>query len=112
MERYGVMRLFLYGTLLAPGILARFAGRPLSAAPVELPGWRRVYLRGTRYPTLRRARGCTKGALVQVDPGTLRRLIVYEGARYRLVPVRARCGGRAVRAHAWIAAAGTGRDWP
>lgn len=86
-------RLFLYGTLLDPRLLARFAGRALPAAPAKLPGWRRVRLRGTAYPTLRRLR-CS------------------EGPRYRLVPVRARCRGRPVRARAWIAAAATPRAWP
>ena len=106
------MRLFLYGTLLDPARLARFAGRPLPAAPATLPGWRRVRLRSARYPTLVRARAGTGGAVVRVDAVTLRRLVAYEGPRYRLVKVAPLCQGRPVRALAWIAGAATRRPWP
>jgi gamma-glutamylcyclotransferase (GGCT)/AIG2-like uncharacterized protein YtfP len=106
------MRLFLYGTLLAPGALSRHAGRALPAIPAELPGWRRVALRGSRYPTLRRGRGRVAGLLVEVGPAALRRLAVYEGARYRLIPVVARTASGPRRAHAWIGDAPTRREWP
>ena len=54
--------LFLYGTLLDAGLLARLVGRAVLPAPAWLAGWRRVYLRRARYPTLARGaradRGC------------------------------------------------------
>jgi gamma-glutamylcyclotransferase (GGCT)/AIG2-like uncharacterized protein YtfP len=108
----GLMRVFLYGTLLDHDLLARFTGRRVTARPAELPGWRRVGLRGARYPTLRRARGRTEGVVVQVNAAALRRLMAYEGARYRLKPVHPRCASRPVRACAWIADAPTRRPWP
>ncbi len=106
------MRLFLYGTLLRPAVLARFAGRALPLVPCEAPGWRRVRLRGTPFPTLRRARGVVEGAMVDADAQALRRLNAYEGMRYRLRRVTLRAGGRTTGAHAWIAAAATHRPWP
>ena len=106
------MRLFLYGTLLRPDLLARLAGRPLRLAPADLPGWRRVRLRGTRYPTLRRARATVRGATVEVGAAALRRLDAYEGPRYRRVCVTARGPRRPLPAQAWIAEAVTSRPWP
>jgi len=105
------MRLFLYGTLLRPAVLTRFAGRALPVRPAELPGWRRVQLRFTRYPTLRRARGAVAGGLITVNAVSLRRLCAYEGVRYRLRCVTVRSQGRAATAHAWIADAATKRPW-
>lgn len=106
------MRLFLYGTLLRPALLARFAGRAMRQTPAALPGWRRVRLRGTPYPTLRRARAVVPGALVEVPAAALRRLDAYEGPRYRRVRVTVRAGSRPRAAVAWIAAAVTLRPWP
>ncbi len=106
------MRLFLYGTLLRPATLKRFAGRALPLQPCALPGWHRVRLRGTPYPTLRRDRRSVPGAVVVANAAAVRRLSAYEGVRYRLRRVTVRTGGRAVSAFAWIAAAATKRPWP
>ncbi len=106
------MWLFLYGTLLAADRWRALTGRELVGAPAALAGWRRVCLRGTLYPTLARDRGRVSGLLVRADPGMLRRLAVYEGARYRLRRVGVRCRGRTVAAHAWIGDAPTRRQWP
>ena len=99
--------LFLYGTLLDPAVLERMAGAPGLARrlrPAFLPGWQRVALRGTPYPTLRRAAGAlTPGALLRAGPAALARLAAYEGAAYRLVPVRAATSRGPVRARAWVA---------
>jgi len=106
------MRLFLYGTLLDPAVLTRHAGRPLRMTPADLPGWQRVRLRGTPYPTLVPGPGRTRGAVVRVDPRALRGLRRYEGPRYRLLPVAPLCAGRRMPAHAWIGDAPTRRPWP
>ena len=100
--------LFLYGTLLDPGMLARHAGRKglgVRAAPAWLPGYRRVSLREEPYPTLLRGRGVVHGVVLRVRGPALARLSAYEGPRYRLLPlhVRTRTGPR--RARAWIAPA-------
>jgi hypothetical protein len=92
-------------------VLARFAGRRLTLLPCSLPGWRRVALRGTRYPTLRRAAGHVAGAAFIADAKTLRRLSAYEGPRYSLHRVTVRAEGRPLAAHAWIALAATPRPW-
>jgi hypothetical protein len=84
--------LFLYGTLLDPAVLERMAGLPGLARrlrPALLPGWERVALRGTPYPSLRRRPGAlTPGAVLRPGPAALANLAAYEGAAYRLVPVR------------------------
>ncbi len=99
------MRLFLYGTLLGDRRLAR-------SLPATLTGWRRVVLRGTRYPTLRRDRlGVVSGAVVDVPAPVLRRLVAYEGPAYRLVRVVVRTANGKTAAHAWIAPGGTRRSW-
>jgi gamma-glutamylcyclotransferase (GGCT)/AIG2-like uncharacterized protein YtfP len=109
------MKLFLYGTLADPEALGRCAGRRLSAPPVPavLHGFRRVLLRGARYPTLRRAPGhAVPGVMCRVSADMLVRLQNYESARYRQLhvrlhtphgPARARCFfGDAPTRVAWI----------
>ena len=111
------MRVFLYGTLLDPVILAARSGRGLEcgAVPAWLPGWRRVALRGAPYPTLVRARrGGVAGLLVLARGAALRRLVAYEGAAYRLARVRVLTRRGRCAAAAWIAApmlADAGRPW-
>jgi gamma-glutamylcyclotransferase (GGCT)/AIG2-like uncharacterized protein YtfP len=108
---------FLYGTLLDAGTFRRRAGtrKPLRAAVgAVLAGFRRVALRGTPYPTLLRGQGEVRGILLRLPPGPFARLSAYEGASYRLVPVRVRTprGPRAARA--WAAApwrADPASDW-
>lgn len=96
------MRLFVYGTLLDPLQLRRFAGRSLAMRDAALRGWRRARLHGTPFPTLRRARAVVPGALIDVDAATLRRLDAYEGKRYRRLTVTARTNGRSCLAMAWV----------
>ena len=102
------MILFLYGTLLRPDVLERMAGQPGLARrlrPARLVGWARVALRGTPYPTLVPAPGATTaGALLRCGPAARARLRAYEGASYRLVPVRVATARGPVRARAWVAA--------
>jgi hypothetical protein len=75
------LRLFLDGTLLDDATLRARGGDARLAArrvPATLPGWRRVVLRGTRYPTLRRhGTGCVAGSLLHVSASVLSRLATY-----------------------------------
>jgi gamma-glutamylcyclotransferase (GGCT)/AIG2-like uncharacterized protein YtfP len=105
------MRLFLYGTLLDPARLARCVGRAVALTPARLPGWRRVAMRGGRYPTLVRARATVAGALARVDAAGLRRLIAYEGPLYDLRRLAVRTGRRNSVAGVWIARAASRREW-
>ena len=106
------MRLFLYGTLLDPRILALRSGDP--ALPQRcrvavLRGWRRVRLARTRWPTLRRcANATTAGKIVVAGAAALRRLAAYEGPEYRLrrLLIESR-----TPAWAWIAPGGTMQPW-
>ncbi len=107
-------RLFVYGTLLDPALVSRLTGQPAVLQPAVLDGYRRVRLRGTPYPTLRRGRATITGALLLADAAAFRRLAAYEGRRYRLLRVTPRLAatGEAVAAHAWIAADATRIPWP
>jgi gamma-glutamylcyclotransferase (GGCT)/AIG2-like uncharacterized protein YtfP len=99
------MRLFIYGTLIGDPRLEL-------GAPATLTGWRRVALRGTRYPTLRRDRnGAVSGVVVDVPAPVLRRLVAYEGAAYRLARVVVQTAGGNTAAYAWIAPGGVRRAW-
>jgi hypothetical protein len=100
--------LFLYGTLLDPRVFARFAGRrPLRRAmPACLPGFRRLCLRGTPYPTLAAGPGEVAGLLLpRLAPAAMGRLSAYEGASYRLIPLRVLTARGPRRARGWAAAA-------
>lgn len=98
---------FLYGTLLDPVVLARCSGAARLARrlrPATLPGWRRVRLRGTPYPTLLGDAGhTTAGALLHPTPSAMRKLAAYEGPSYRLVPVRVITPRGPRRVRAWMA---------
>jgi len=127
------MRLFVYGTLLHAGTLASRGGHinlPARMLPAGLPGWRRVALRGERYPTLRRQRagptlrrqragptlrrqraGTVRGAVVTVPARALARLAAYEGPAYRLTRVVVVTPNGKTAVHAWIAPGGTRSLW-
>jgi gamma-glutamylcyclotransferase (GGCT)/AIG2-like uncharacterized protein YtfP len=107
--------IFVYGTLLDPRVFARFAGRaPLRrATPARLAGHRRVFLRGTPYPTLVAGPGEVAGLLLpRLAPAAFRRLSAYEGACYALAPLRVITPRGARRARAWIAPRRLAGDTP
>lgn len=99
--------IFLYGTLLDPTVLARRGGDARLArrmVPAILLGHRRVALRGTPWPTLRPDRqGAVAGEVIRPPAAALRRLAAYEGAEYRLCPVRVLTPRGPLRARAWMA---------
>ncbi len=109
------MRLFLYGSLRDPAVLAERSGDPSLRdrwRPAELPGWRVVARRHSRYPTLIRARGIAAGIIAEVDATALARLQRYEGRAYRLRRVMVHSDRATLPAHAWIAPDSTARAWP
>jgi gamma-glutamylcyclotransferase (GGCT)/AIG2-like uncharacterized protein YtfP len=108
------VKIFLYGTLTDRAGLGYCAGRPVRAVaiPAVLPHYRRVLLRGARYPTLRRARGhAVHGVIMRVNADMLVRLQNYESGRYQLVRVRlvTECGPQ--RAICFMGDAATRKDW-
>lgn len=109
---------FLYGTLLDPRIFARHARRVAlrRAVAASLPGYRRVRLRGTPYPTLLRGAGEVRGLLLpRLAVADFDRLSAYEGRFYALVPVRVATRRGPRRARAWTAAgwrADASANWP
>ncbi len=108
------MKLFLYGTLADPAALGRCAGRPVRAVPepASLPGYRRVLLRGARYPTLKKApRAQVLGVIIRVTADMLVRLQNYESARYRRVHVRLHTSAGPARALCFYGDAPTSVAW-
>ncbi len=108
------MKLFLYGTLADPAALGRCAGKPVRGTPLpaRLTGFRRVLLRGARYPTLRRAPGETvHGVVLRVNADMFLRLQNYESARYRAVHVRLHSATGPQRARVFIGDAPTRVAW-
>lgn len=113
------MILFLYGTLLDPEVLARMSGEPSlprAMRAARLEGWRRVFLRGTPYPTLiEDAASVVEGAVVRAGPAAVARLSDYEGSAYAMVPLTVATDRGPLRARAWIAPAWRAeadRPWP
>jgi gamma-glutamylcyclotransferase (GGCT)/AIG2-like uncharacterized protein YtfP len=107
------MKLFLYGTLADPEALGRCAGRrPGALVPASLPGFRRVLLRGARFPTLRRAPGHqVHGVIARVNADMLVRLQNYESGRYRQIHVRLHTAHGPARARCFYGDAPTTIPW-
>jgi gamma-glutamylcyclotransferase (GGCT)/AIG2-like uncharacterized protein YtfP len=108
------MKLFVYGTLADPAALGRCAGRPVRATPLpaRLPGFKRVLLRGARYPTLRRAPGHhVHGVILRITADMLVRLQAYESIRYRVVLVQLHTHAGPARARCFFGDAPTHVDW-
>jgi gamma-glutamylcyclotransferase (GGCT)/AIG2-like uncharacterized protein YtfP len=108
------MKIFLYGTLADPQGFGRCAGRPALARPVPatLRGYRRVLLRGARFPTLRRApRESVAGVIMRINADMLVRLQNYESARYRRIPVRLETTAGPARAMCFMGDAPTRVAW-
>jgi gamma-glutamylcyclotransferase (GGCT)/AIG2-like uncharacterized protein YtfP len=99
--------IFLYGTLLDPAVLSLRGGDARLArrmVPAILLRHRRVALRGTPWPTLKAdQQGAVAGELIRPHAAALRRLAAYEGAEYRLCPVRVLTPRGPLRARAWMA---------
>ncbi|WP_458097697.1 gamma-glutamylcyclotransferase family protein [Roseomonas sp. WA12] len=87
-------------------MLARRSGDarlPRTMRPASLKGFGRVVFRGTPYPSLLPSPGqCVDGALIRPAPHAMAALRRYEGACYRLIPVRALTPRGPVRARAWV----------
>ncbi len=108
------MKIFLYGTLTDPCGFGYCAGQPLRATPVPaiLRNYRRVLLRGTRYPTLRRARGhAVQGVIMRVNADMLVRLQNYESDRYRRIKFLVHTAYGPQRAICFMGDAATGKPW-
>jgi gamma-glutamylcyclotransferase (GGCT)/AIG2-like uncharacterized protein YtfP len=97
-------RLFAYGTLLLPEVMAAVAGRRLAARPALLRGFARRAVRGEVYPGLVREPGAvTRGVLYErVDPALWARLDRFEGPLYERRDVSVTQVGRARRAATYV----------
>lgn len=108
------MKIFVYGTLTDMAAFGRCAGAPVKGAvePAKLHGYARVYLRGARYPTLRRAPGRhVEGVMVRITADMLLRLCNYESVRYRVAHVRLQSESGQHRARVFIGDAPTRLEW-
>jgi len=86
-------KLFFYGTLRDPDLLAVVLNRPvkdIEITPAQLPGFEICAVKGREFPFARADEGCVAdGILVSgLSPEDVERLIYYEGAYlYALEPV-------------------------
>jgi gamma-glutamylcyclotransferase (GGCT)/AIG2-like uncharacterized protein YtfP len=108
------MKIFVYGTLTDMAAFGRCAGAPVKARPepAKLHNYARVYLRGARYPTLRRAPGAqVEGGVVRITADMLRHLCNYESVRYRVAHMRLQSESGPHRARVFIGDAPTKLAW-
>ena len=108
------MKIFVYGTLTDMQAFGRCAGTPVKGAvePATLRGYTRVYLRGARYPTLRRTPGKhVEGMVVRITADMFLRLCNYESLRYRVAHVRLLGETGPHRARVFIGDAPTRLEW-
>jgi gamma-glutamylcyclotransferase (GGCT)/AIG2-like uncharacterized protein YtfP len=77
-------RLFVYGTLIAPGVFREVVGRELPARSAKLRGYARYRLKGLSYPGLVPEAGATTSGLLYegLEAVALRRLDRFEGELY------------------------------
>ena len=108
------MKIFVYGTLTDMAAFGRCAGTPVKTRPEPawLRGFSRVYLRGARYPTLRRAPGRhVEGVVVRINADMFVRLCQYESVRYRVAHMRLHGQTGPHRARVFIGDAPTTIAW-
>jgi gamma-glutamylcyclotransferase (GGCT)/AIG2-like uncharacterized protein YtfP len=108
------MKIFVYGTLTDMAAFGRCAGKPVKQPlePAKLHGFIRVFLRGARYPTLRRAPGKhVEGVVVRVTAEMFVRLCNYESVRYRVEHVQLHGESGRHRARVFIGDAPTKLAW-
>lgn len=106
------VRFFFYGSLMDPDVLCRVLGEPLSPrqlAPAAIRHFRRVTVGGRRYPMLLPHPGGMVDGLAAsgLSQRQARRLSIYEGSEYLLVPVRLADGQAAA---VYLTKQGTGID--
>lgn len=96
-------RLFCYGTLQLPDIVAAATGREPPGTPAALPGYACYAVRGAVYPAAVPERGARiEGTLYEgLSPRELARLDRYEGPEYRRRRVRVDIPGGDPR-EAWV----------
>jgi hypothetical protein len=106
--------LFVYGTLLFPGILVSLIGRVPGSTPGTLAGWRAAALPGRAYPGLVRAgeAASAEGRLLTgLTAAEWRVIDAFEDGGYDLTPVTI-ADGRPGWAYTWTgAAAPLPEDW-
>lgn len=102
------MRCFFFGTLMDADVRRLILGRDLPAGQVEpavIERFRRVHVARRNYPMLLpHASGWVDGLLAHgLDGDAMRRLMVYEGKEYHLVPTTvADLRGHLVKAAAFL----------
>ena len=91
-ERTRRTRLFVYGSLCAPEVMAAVAGRRRACEEATSEGLRVVPMRDKPYPALLRdANATAAGRLYRtLSPREMRRLDAYEGRAYHRMRVRVR----------------------
>lgn len=90
--------LFVYGTLLDPGIQRAVIGRSDAGQTDDLIGFERteIDLDGETFPTIvRSTNGSVPGSVIRVSEEDLAKIDDYEGDAYTRIPVRLASGEEA-----------------
>lgn len=81
---YGIIPLFVYGTLLQPAIMQQVTGRIFPALPASLPGYQCYRLRNRTYPgIIVQANASVNGVVYQINRRALRLIDLYEDGCYK-----------------------------
>lgn len=100
---YGVIPLFVYGTLLQPAIMQQVAGRMFPALPASLPGYKCYRLRNRTYPgIIAQADSSVSGLVYQINPRALRLIDLYEDGCYKRQVVTVKTASGSVQAHTYV----------
>ncbi len=98
-------RLFVYGTLMFPAVMARVSGRRAAGRPAVLEQYACYRVRGAVYPGIIPVEeACTEGMVYAgLGAAPLARLDRYEGDEYRRERVQVRLhGGRVIEAWTYV----------
>lgn len=97
-------RLFAYGTLMVPAVLAAVCGERRAAAPATLAGYARYLVRGEVFPGLVAETGAvTDGVLYKrITPAMWARIDAFETTFYERVRVTVSTDGGDVAAETYV----------
>lgn len=101
-----MVHIFAYGTLQFPQIIKRLTGKNFAAEKAMLRGYRRLLVKGTDYPAVKKSRNSSVDGILlkDVDEKSLEQIIQFEGDEYEMVNVRVHVNGSETDAvvFAWI----------
>lgn len=100
---YGVIPLFVYGTLLQPAIMQQVTGRMFPALAASLPGYQCYRLRNRTYTgIIEQANARVNGVVYQINQRALRLIDLYEDGCYQRQMLKVNTAKGPVLAHTHV----------